>query len=268
MNNKFKQLTIYITGAIIVVGGVVFAGPLNPSINTETQSYVTLSDIYNKLHDADYSLSSHSISTTTSPASSTYDLAEIYGSIITVPGRPTDIQAITTLTREQVTVTFTPPTSTGGSSITGYIVYSEHGNIFATGTGNSITLNNLNDPPYTFNVKANNIVGSGLASGPSNIVSPLTITIPSAPQNAMSAPGPSNASVSFSLPADDGGSTITGYTVTGVGPGGTFTQTGASTPIVIHFSSSDCARGDYVISVTATNSKGTSPAASAGTVTI
>ena len=89
----------------------------------------------------------------------------------TVPGAPT----IGTATRgsAQATVTFTAPTSNGGSAITSYTVTSSPGNITKTGTASPITVTGLTTgTAYTFTVKATNAVGTGPASAASNSVTP------------------------------------------------------------------------------------------------
>lgn len=60
---------------------------------------------------------------------------------------------------------------------------------------------------------------------------PVTITVPGAPTIGTATGGAAQASVTFTAPASDGGSAITGYRVTS-SPGG-ITATGASSPIVV-----------------------------------
>ena len=89
-----------------------------------------------------------------------------------VPGAPT----IGTVTAgdTQATVTFTAPTSNGGSAITGYTVTSSPGGFMGTGDGSSpITVTGLtNGTAYTFTVTATNSAGAGSASAASNSVTP------------------------------------------------------------------------------------------------
>ena len=89
-----------------------------------------------------------------------------------VPQAPTIGTA--TAGAESATVTFTPPTSNGGSAITSYIVTSSGGQkASGLATATSITVKGLtNGDSYTFTVAAENAIGTGPASSPSNSVTP------------------------------------------------------------------------------------------------
>src|SRR3569623_1802084 len=82
--------------------------------------------------------------------------------------------------------------------------------------------------------------------------------VPGAPAIGTATTGNAQASVSFSAPASNGGSAITGYTVTS-SPGG-ITGTGTSSPITVTGLTNGTA---YTFTVTATNSAGTSSASAA-----
>ncbi|MFQ5457042.1 MAG: fibronectin type III domain-containing protein, partial [Myxococcota bacterium] len=74
------------------------------------------------------------------------------------------------------------------------------------------------DTTYTFIVRATNAIGMGLPSAVSNAV--LTPGVPGAPTNVTAVvTGADTMTVSWSPPVSNGGSAITGYTVTG-SPGG------------------------------------------------
>ena len=81
---------------------------------------------------------------------------------------------------------------------------------------------------------------------------------PGAPTIGTATDGDSQATVNFTPPAVNGGTTITGYTVTS-NPGG-FTGTGATSPITVSGLTNGVA---YTFTVTATNSAGTGPSSAA-----
>jgi len=171
----------------------------------------------------------------------------------TVPGVPTGPSAVAG--SAQATVSFTPPASNGGSAITGFTVTSNPSAITATGAASPIVVPGLSDgTAYTFTVSASNAVGTGAPSVPTASVTPSTVTAPGAPTAPSAVAGNAQATVSFTPPASDGGSLITGFTVTS-SPSG-ITATGGASPIVV----TGLTNGTpYVFTVTATNIAGTSP---------
>lgn len=178
----------------------------------------------------------------------------------TVPGAPTAL--VGTPGNGEVSVAFTAPASNGGDAITGYTVTSSPGGFTATGASSPLVVSGLsNGTAYTFTAVATNSNGDGAASSASSAATPATV--PGAPTIGTATAGVAQASVTFSAPGSNGGSAITGYTVTS-SPGG-FTATGASSPLVVTGLANNTA---YTFTVTATNAIGTGSASSAsGSVT-
>jgi uncharacterized protein (TIGR02145 family) len=177
-------------------------------------------------------------------------------SIPTAPGPPTAVSA-NSGSSSQATVSFTAPEYNGGSSITVYTVTSNPGGIMATGASSPINITGLtNGLTYTFTVTATNSVGNSVASAASTAVTP--VTFPGAPTAVVATAGNSSASVAFVAPANNGGSTITGYTVTS-NPG-SFTGTGSSSPIIVTGLTNGTS---YTFTVVATNAVGNSASSAA-----
>ena len=171
-----------------------------------------------------------------------------------VPTAPTIGTA--TAGNTQATVTFTAPTSTGGTAITSYTAVSSPGGFTATGASSPLTVTGLsNGTAYTFTVYATNAVGNSASSAASNSVTPATV--PGAPTiGTATATGTTTATVSYTAPASNGGSTITSYTAVS-SPGGitgTLATSGSGTITVSGLS----AGTPYTFTVYATNAVGNS----------
>ena len=178
----------------------------------------------------------------------------------TVPGPPTSVTA--SAGNASASVAFAAPTNNGGSAITGYTVTSSPGGITATGTTSPLNLTGLtNGTAYTFRVVATNAIGNSVASAASTAVTPVAPnTVPGPPTSVVATAGNASASVAFVAPTNNGGSAITGYTVTS-SPGG-ITATGTTSPINVTGLTNGTA---YTFTVVATNAIGNSVASAAST---
>ena len=164
----------------------------------------------------------------------------------------------------QVPLTWIAPASDGGSPITGYTVTASPGSGTCSTTGaTSCTVSGLtNGTPYTFTVTATNAVGTGPESNAANATPQAAATVPGAPTNLVATAGDTTVQLTWTAPASDGGSPITGYTVTG-SPGGTCSTTGATTCTVSGLTNGTL----YTFHVTATNAVGTGPESNAASAT-
>ena len=95
-----------------------------------------------------------------------------------------------------------------------------------------------------------------ITAGTQHAPFPYAFTAPSAPQNVTATPGNGQATVAFQAPITNGGTTITGYTVTSLPAGGVDTQAG--TPALSHLITGLTNGQSYTFTVTATNAIGTS----------
>ena len=183
-----------------------------------------------------------------------------------VPGAPT-IGAATSTGTTTATVAFIAPVSDGGSTILTYVATSSPGSVTATltqaGSG-TISITGLSPTTsYTFTVIAHNAIGDSVASSASNSITTSTpTTVPDAPTiGVATSTGTTTATVAFTAPGSNGGSTILTYTATS-SPGSitaTLTQAGSGTISITGLS----ATTSYTFTVIAHNAIGDSVASSA-----
>lgn len=151
---------------------------------------------------------------------------------------------------------------TGGTPAT-YNVTSSPGGYTGSGTSSPVTVTGLqSNTSYTFSTSATNATGTG-ASGPQS--SSVTVTsVPQAPTlNTPTALNTTAVSLPFTAGAD-GGSSITGYTITS-SPSIALTYSGTSSPFTI--TGSYVSGTEYTFDVTAQNALGSSSAATSSAIT-
>jgi uncharacterized repeat protein (TIGR02543 family) len=175
------------------------------------------------------------------------------------PGVPTGVSA--TIGNGSATVSLTPPTNTGGPAISSYTVTASPGGATCEviPSATSCTVPGLaNGTAYTFSATAFNGVARSDSSTASASVTPATT--PGAPTiTSATSSSSGTTTVNFSAPASNGGSAITGYTITS-NPGG-FTCTAAA-------NATSCAVSGltdgvaYTFTAVATNAIGNSSASS------
>jgi uncharacterized repeat protein (TIGR02543 family) len=173
------------------------------------------------------------------------------------PSAPRNVTG--TASNGSVAVSWDAPSDSRGSAVTGYTVTAyTAGNIVAgtctaTAPTETCSVTGLtNGQPYTFKVTATNGIGTSAQSTASSTVTPSTV--PNAPTSVVASADDASASISFTPPTNDGGSSITGYVVTA--SDGT-TASGTSSPIRITGLTNETA---YTFTVKATNANGDSVA--------
>jgi titin len=136
---------------------------------------------------------------------------------MTVPSAPPTVTA--TAGNMSATVSWTVPASDGGSPIIGYIVtaYLGHGSLGETRFSSTATTQIItpltNGTTYSFTVEAFNAIGRGDTSIGSNGVTPGP-SVPDAPTIGTASGGNAQAALTWTAPAFNGNSTVTGYVVT------------------------------------------------------
>lgn len=178
-----------------------------------------------------------------------------------VPGAPTAVTA--TGGNASATVSWSAPASNGGAAITSYVVTPYIGSsaqkpTIVTGSppATSATVIGLtNGTTYTFKLAAKNSAGLGPQSAASDAVTLAAVA--GAPTQVNALPGDTEATVTWTPPATNGGSAVTSYVVT-VSPGGATTTVSAVTPAA---TITGLTNGSvYKFTVTAVNVAGTGPA--------
>ncbi|MGQ0507839.1 MAG: beta strand repeat-containing protein [Myxococcaceae bacterium] len=134
-----------------------------------------------------------------------------------LPGAPTNVVAARG--NAQASVTWFPPSSSGGGAITGFVINAYFGTTLVSSTpvndaaATAAMVTGLtNGTAYTFTVAAKSAVGTGPESSPSGPTTPATV--PGAPMAPTVMAGNTQVTVGWTAPADNGGSAVTGFVVT------------------------------------------------------
>jgi RHS repeat-associated protein len=169
----------------------------------------------------------------------------------------------------QVNLSWSAPSSTNGSPITGYAITPYLGGTkpletMTVGVVTSFSVLNLaNGQSYNFHVSAINTAGSG-SSVTSNSVIP---GLPASPSNVTASGGNGQATVSWTAPSSSGATSISGYTITpyiGSTAQPATTAWGAITSAVVSGLTNGTA---YTFKVQALNAYGPRSSGSSGSVT-
>ena len=180
----------------------------------------------------------------------------------TVPTAPQSLTA--TAGSSTVKLSWSAPSSNGGSPITGYNVYrgTSAGQESATPVATNVTTTSFTDSgltngtTYYYTVAAVNAVGVSPQSGEASATPQATV--PSAPSGLVASAGNGSVMLSWTVPNSDGSSGITGYKLyRGTSPG---SETPYATSVTSSFTDSSVTNGTtYYYTVAAVNAVGTGP---------
>ena len=145
------------------------------------------------------------------------------------PSSPQSVSATIDGALAKATITWAAPVDDGGLPVTQFVVLSTPDSLSTTtsATSTQASISGLTSGvSYTFTVTPSNNQGVGATSSPSNSIT--ASTVPGPPTSVNASEGVNSAAVSWTAPASDGGSAMTGYTATS-NPGGFTAAVGGST---------------------------------------
>jgi fibronectin type 3 domain-containing protein len=195
--------------------------------------------------------------------------AEATTSAQSVPGAPTDLQAVGY--SGYIILTWVAPVNPGNPVFTEYHIWrgATAGSltILVYENAGTLTYNDTsvqNGQAYVYMVKAFNTVGLSLASNEATAAAGTgTSTAPSAPQSFTATPGPGKITLTWSAPASNGGAVITGYKIYRSTGGGVATQIGTTGSDTLTYQDTTGTVGTtYSYYVVAVNSVGSGAASS------
>jgi fibronectin type 3 domain-containing protein len=169
-----------------------------------------------------------------------------------------------------VTLSWTAPTSDGGSGLTGYNVYrgtTAGGESTTPPLATNVTVTSFTDTTvtngstYYYKVVAVNTVGTSAQSNEAAATPQQAATVASAPAALTASSGNATAGLSWTAPTSNGGSPITGYNVyRGVSAGGESATAVATNVHATSFTDTALSNGlTYYYKVVALNAVGPSP---------
>jgi uncharacterized repeat protein (TIGR02543 family) len=244
-DNGGSAITTYTVTALDTSGA-----PLSPNRSCPVSAPATSCTVTGLTNGTDYK---YVVTATNAIGISDTSTASIAVKAATVPGAPTSLVA--TVGDETATVSFTPPASTGGTPITGYVVTASPGGLSCTvpvGSTSCEITGLSNGTAYTFTAIATNAQGNSTNSTTSPSVTPSGI--PAAPTSVSATAGDGDATVTF-VPGSSNGSAITSYTVTASPGGSSCTVNAPATSCVVP----NLVNGaSYDFTVTSTNINGVS----------
>ena len=184
-------------------------------------------------------------------------------SSVSVPGAPTGLKAIPGSV--QVQLSWNAPVDDGGASITGYRLYwsqSQNGpfTVINVAVTSYLHAGLMSGSTYFYRVSAINQEGEGAISGTISSTTVIASSLPTIPLGLVATADSDSITLSWSAPADDGGSPITGYLIYR-GTDTTVTGQIASVSLTSHTDTGLEKGVTYHYSVAAVNSIGAGPSA-------